>query len=166
MAQASSIYDFTVLDAKKQPYELKQLEGKVVLVYNVASQCGLTQAGYTAATTMYNKYKADGLEVLGFPCNQFAGQEPGTEEEIQHFACTKFKAEFPIMAKVDVNGDKTAPLFGYLKKAAPGILGTESVKWNFTSFLVDRSGKCVYRFSPGESADNIEKKLAPLMAPK
>ena len=161
---ATSIYEFEVLDAKKQPYNLKQLEGKAVLVYNVASQCGLTNAGYTAATTLYTKYKAAGLEILAFPCNQFAGQEPGTEEEVQHFACTKFKAEFPIMAKVDVNGDKTAPLFQYLKKAAPGILGTESVKWNFTSFLVNKEGKCVYRVSPGESADVIEKKLAPLLA--
>jgi glutathione peroxidase-type tryparedoxin peroxidase len=163
MTQASSIYDFTVLDAKKQPYDMKQLEGKVALIYNVASQCGLTNAGYTAATAMHNKYKDQGLVVLGFPCNQFGGQEPGTEEEIQHFACTKFKAEFPIMAKVDVNGEKAAPLFQYMKKAAPGILGTEGIKWNFTSFLVDRSGKVVYRFSPGEGADNIEKRLAPLI---
>lgn len=160
----SSIYDFEVLDAKKQPYDLKQHKGKPLLIYNVASKCGYTEGGYTTAQALYSKYKSQGFTVLAFPCNQFAGQEPGTESEIQQFACQRFNAEFPIMAKVDVNGDHAHPLWAYLKKTVPGILGTESIKWNFTSFLVDGNGVPIERYSPGAKEAEVEKKLLPLLA--
>jgi len=160
---AKSVYDFDVLDGKRQKVSMKQFAGNVLLIYNVASKCGLTDGGYTTAQTLYSKYKDKGLIVLGFPCNQFGGQEPGTEEEIQQFACTKFKAEFPLMGKVDVNGITADPLWEFMKKAQPGIFGTLGIKWNFSSFLVDRQGQVVERFSPGENLDTIEKKLVGLL---
>ena len=160
----SSIYDFEVLDTKKQPYDLKQHKGKPLLIMNVASKCGFTNGGYTTAQALYSKYKSQGFTVLAFPCNQFGGQEPGTEAEIQQFACQRFNAEFPIMAKVDVNGDHAHPLWVYLKKTVPGILGTESIKWNFTSFLVNGDGVPIERYSPGAKEAEVEKKLLPLLA--
>jgi glutathione peroxidase-type tryparedoxin peroxidase len=159
----SNIYDFEVLGADKKPYDLKQHQGKPLVIYNVASKCGFTDGGYKTAQTLYSKYKELGFTVLAFPCNQFGGQEPGNEEEIKEFACKKFSAEFPILAKVDVNGDKAHPLFEYLKKTVPGILGTTSIKWNFTSFLVDENGVPVERYSPGAKAEEIESKLVPML---
>jgi glutathione peroxidase-type tryparedoxin peroxidase len=159
----SSIYDFEVLDAKKQPYDLKQHKGKPLLIYNVASKCGYTEGGYTTAQALYSKYKSQGFTVLAFPCNQFAGQEPGTESEIQQFACQRFNAEFPIMAKVDVNGDHAHPLWAYLKKTVTGCCGTERIKWNFTSFLIDEDGIPFLRFSPLASSDEIEKHLVDVL---
>ena len=158
----TSIYDFVVLDNKKQPYDLKQHAGKAVLVMNVASKCGFAKAGYAAAEELYEKYgKGENpkLAVLAFPCNQFGDQEPGTNEEILETACTKYKAEFPVLAKIDVNGDKKAPVFRYLKHKATGILGTTSIKWNFTGFLTDTNGVPIHRYSPGAKASEIEKDL-------
>eukprot|EP00658_Telonema_sp_P-2_P055263 TRINITY_DN4393_c0_g1_i13.p1 TRINITY_DN4393_c0_g1~~TRINITY_DN4393_c0_g1_i13.p1 ORF type:complete len:208 (-),score=101.00 TRINITY_DN4393_c0_g1_i13:102-725(-) len=161
-ANPASIYDFTVLDNKKQPYDLKQHAGKAVYFMNVASKCGYTKSGYEAATELFDKYgKGENAKftVIAFPCNQFGSQEPGTEEEIKEFACSKFKADFPIMAKVDVNGDKEAPIFNYLKHKQTGILGTTSIKWNFTGFLTDTNGIPINRYSPGAKASEIEKDL-------
>ncbi|ORC87606.1 putative glutathione peroxidase-like protein 3 [Trypanosoma theileri] len=158
-----TIYDFQVLDADHRLYNLSQHKGHPLLIYNVASRCGYTKGGYETATTLYNKYKDKGFTVLAFPCNQFGGQEPGSAQEVKEFACTRFKADFPIMAKIDVNGEKAHPLYEYLKKAKPGLLGTEAIKWNFTSFLVDKNGVPVERFSPGASVSEIEKKLVPLL---
>ena len=158
----TSVYDFVVLDNKKQPFDLKQFAGKAVYVMNVASKCGYTKGGYEAAVELYEKYgKGENakLAVLAFPCNQFAYQEPGTDEEIKEFACTKFKADFPILSKVDVNGDKEAPVFHYLKHKQTGILGTTSIKWNFTGFLTDTNGIPIERYSPGAKASEIEKDL-------
>ena len=165
----SSVYDFTVLDNKKQPYDLKQHAGKAVYIMNVASKCGYAKTGYEAATELFDKYgKGDGAKfvVLAFPCNQFGSQEPGTEAEITEFACTKFKADYPIMAKIDVNGDKEAPLYKYIKHAKTGILGSASIKWNFTGFLTDTNGIPVERYSPGTKADEIEKKLLKVLEGK
>eukprot|EP00796_Vickermania_ingenoplastis_P012898 gene12898-biopygen9444 len=159
----TSIYDFEVKAANHEVYDLAQHKGNPLLIYNVASKCGFTKGGYEAATTLYNKYKDQGFTVLAFPCNQFMGQEPGKEEEIQEMVCTRFKAEFPLMEKICVNGSEEHPLYKYLKNAAKGILGTTSIKWNFTSFLVDKDGHAVERFSPGTSAKDIEKKLLPLL---
>ena len=163
-AAPSSVYDFTVKGPKGAPYDLKQHEGKPILCMNVASKCGFTKSGYEAATELFDKYKEQGFTVLAFPCNQFGSQEPGTEDEIKEFACTKFKADFPIMSKCDVNGDKAEPLWEYMKKEQTGILGTTSVKWNFTSFLCDANGKPIKRYSPGAKASEIEKDLAPILA--
>nr|CCD13344.1 unnamed protein product [Trypanosoma congolense IL3000] len=158
-----TIYDFEVLGGDLKPYNLAQHKGHPLLIYNVASKCGYTKKGYEVATNLYEKYKSTGFTVLAFPCNQFGGQEPGTEKEIKEFACTKFKANFPIMAKVSVNGSDAHPLFEFLKKAKPGILGTTAIKWNFTSFLIDKNGVPVARFSPGASEKEIEEKLTPLL---
>ncbi|RNF06857.1 glutathione peroxidase-type tryparedoxin peroxidase [Trypanosoma rangeli] len=159
----TSIYDFRVNGADGKPYDLLQHKGYPLLIYNVASKCGYAKDGYETATTLYNKYKGQGFTVLAFPCNQFGGQEPGTAQEVKEFVCTRFKAEFPIMAKIDVNGDKVHPLYEFMKEVKPGILGTKAIKWNFTSFLIDKNGVPVVRFSPGASVDQIEKELVPLL---
>ena len=137
-------------------------KGKVLLIVNVASQCGFTPQ-YTGLEALWQKYRKRGLVVLGFPCNQFGGQEPGDEVAIGEFCSTTYDVSFPMFAKVDVNGDATHPLFAFLKAGAPGILGTEGIKWNFTKFLVDREGKVVARYAsahkPEDMADDIEKLL-------
>ena len=158
-----SIFDFSVDGSDRKPYDLSQHKGKVVLVMNTASKCGYTQSGYTTATELYNKYKDQGFTVLGFPCNQFGSQEPGTEEEIVDFVCKRFKADFPMMAKVDVNGGNAHPLWEYMKATKPGILGTKSIKWNFTMFLINKAGVPVARYSPGTKTEEIEKLLVPLL---
>ncbi|KAH9598688.1 Glutathione peroxidase [Trypanosoma melophagium] len=159
----TSIYDFQVNGADGKPYNLAQHKGHPLLIYNVASKCGYTKGGYETATALYNKYRDKGFTVLAFPCNQFGGQEPGTAEEVKEFACTRFKADFPIMAKINVNGSEAHPLYEYMKKEKPGLLGTKAIKWNFTSFLIDKNGVPVERFSPGASVDEIEKKLVPFL---
>lgn len=135
---------------------------KVLLVINVASQCGFTSQ-YKELQDLYIKYHSQGLEILAFPCNQFGGQEPGTPQQIEAFCSTRFGVTFPVFQKTDVNGSNTHPLFQYLKTAAPGLLGTEAIKWNFTKFLVNRNGLPVKRFasasSPASISADIEKLL-------
>ena len=137
-------------------------KGKVLLIVNVASHCGFTPQ-YTGLEALWQKYRKRGLVVLGFPCNQFGGQEPGDEVAIGEFCSRTYDVSFPMFAKVDVNGDATHPLFAFLKARAPGILGTEGIKWNFTKFLVDRDGEVVARYAsahkPEDLADDIEKLL-------
>ncbi|KAM0069905.1 putative phospholipid hydroperoxide glutathione peroxidase [Helianthus debilis subsp. tardiflorus] len=157
-----SVYDFTVKDAKGQEVELSKYRGKVLLIVNVASQCGFTNSNYPELTTLYQKYKDQGLEILGFPSNQFNGQEPGSNEEIQEFVCTRFKAEYPVFAKVDVNGKNAEPLYNFLKASKGGILG-DSIKWNFTKFLVDREGKVVDRYAPTTTPLSMEKDIKKLL---
>jgi glutathione peroxidase len=152
-----SVYDFTVKDAKGEDVSLRKYEGKVLLIVNVASKCGYTPQ-YKELAEIREKYHDRGFEVLAFPCNQFGWQEPGTEDEICEFAKTKYNANFPIFHKIDVNGGQAAPLFDFLKKEQTGILGTTSVKWNFTKFLVDRNGKCVHRFGPNETPTSFAQK--------
>ncbi|KAK9067976.1 hypothetical protein SSX86_012087 [Deinandra increscens subsp. villosa] len=157
-----SVYDFTVKDAKGQEVDLSKYRGKVLLIVNVASQCGFTNSNYPELTTLYQKYKDQGLEILGFPSNQFNGQEPGSNEEIQEFVCTRFKAEYPVFAKVDVNGKNADPLYGFLKSSKGGLLG-DSIKWNFTKFLVDKEGKVVDRYAPTTTPLSIEKDIKKLL---
>jgi glutathione peroxidase len=140
-------YDFTVLDSMGQPHPLAQYAGHAVLVVNVASQCGLTPQ-YEGLQKLHEKFEARGLRILGFPCNQFGAQEPGTDSEIQDFCSRTFAVKFPVLAKIDVNGPNTDPLFDFLKNEAPGILGTEAIKWNFTKFLVSKEGKVLARYAP------------------
>ena len=155
----STLYDFTVDDITGHPVSLDRYKGKVVLVVNTASKCGFTPQ-YKGLEALYRKYRDQGLEVLGFPCNQFGGQEPGNEQEIATFCETNYDVTFPMFAKVDVNGDKVAPLYRYLKSAKPGLLGTEAIKWNFTKFLVDRGGKVVARYAPNDTPESIEADVA------
>ncbi|XP_009601150.1 putative glutathione peroxidase 5 [Nicotiana tabacum] len=140
-----SIHEFTVKDCKGKDVDLSIYNGKVLLVVNVASKCGFTNSNYTQLTELHNKYKDKGFEVLAFPCNQFLKQEPGTSEEAQQFACTRFKAEYPIFQKVRVNGPDAAPVYQFLKSNKGGFLGS-SIKWNFTKFLIDKEGKVIKRY--------------------
>ena len=148
------------LDGSMQ--SLADYQGKVLLIVNVASKCGFTSQ-YAGLEALWQKYRERGLVVLGFPCNQFGGQEPDDEAAIGEFCSLNYGVSFPMFAKVDVNGDDTHPLFAFLKAAAPGILGTEGIKWNFTKFLVDRNGKVVDRYAsahkPADMTDDIERLL-------
>ena len=158
----SSIYDYTVDDIKGAPVALDRYRGQVLLVVNTASKCGFTPQ-YKGLEALYEKYGPRGLTVLGFPCNQFGGQEPGGEAEIATFCEVNYGVTFPMFAKIDVNGEAAAPLFDYLKKAKRGLLGSEAIKWNFTKFLIDREGRVVDRYAPNtdpaQIADDIEKLL-------
>ncbi|KAG2312261.1 hypothetical protein Bca52824_023818 [Brassica carinata] len=157
-SEPKSIYDFTVKDAKGNDVDLSTYKGKVLLIVNVASQCGLTNSNYTELAQLYQKYKDHGFEILAFPCNQFGNQEPGSNEEIVQFACTRFKAEYPIFDKVDVNGDTAAPIYKFLKSSKGGLFG-DGIKWNFAKFLVDKDGNVVDRYAPTTSPLSIESRL-------
>ncbi|EAY99944.1 hypothetical protein OsI_21947 [Oryza sativa Indica Group] len=154
-ATGKSVHDFTVKDIDGKDVALSKFKGRALLIVNVASQCGLTTANYTELSHLYEKYKTQGFEILAFPCNQFGAQEPGSNPQIKQFACTRFKAEFPIFDKVDVNGPNTAPIYKFLKSSAGGFLG-DLVKWNFEKFLVDKTGKVVERYPPTTSPFQIE----------
>ncbi|GAN06710.1 glutathione peroxidase [Mucor ambiguus] len=158
----ATVYDFTVKDIKNNEWNLADLKGKVVLFVNVASKCGFTKQ-YAGLEELYKKYEPKGLVIVGSPCNQFGGQEPGSEEEIQNFCTLNWSVTFPLTAKLDVNGDNEAPLYKFLKESQPGILGLKRVKWNFEKFLVNREGKVVKRFAsttePKSIASEIEKLL-------
>ncbi|KAL3819093.1 hypothetical protein ACJIZ3_004998 [Penstemon smallii] len=162
-ATEKSLHDFTVKDIDGKDVSLSKFKGKALLIVNVASRCGLTSSNYTELSHIYEKYKTQGFEILAFPCNQFGGQEPGSNPEIKQFACTRFKAEFPIFDKVDVNGPKTAPVYQFLKSNAGGFLG-DLIKWNFEKFLVDKNGKVVERYPPTTSPLQIEKDIQKLLA--
>jgi glutathione peroxidase len=157
----TTAYDFTAKDINGKQQKLSKFAGKPLLIVNTASKCGFTPQ-YKGLQALYDKYHEQGLEVLGFPCNQFGEQEPGDEAEIASFCDMTYGVNFPMFAKVDVNGDGTHPLFEHLKKAAPGLLGSEAVKWNFTKFLVNPDGS-VKRFAPTDEpaslAKDIEKAL-------
>ena len=157
-----SIYDFTVKDIKGAPVSLDRYRGQVLLIVNTASECGFTPQ-YKGLEALYEKLGPRGLTVLGFPCNQFGGQEPGSEGEIEQFCEVNYGVTFPMFAKIDVNGSSAAPLYDYLKKAKPGLLGSEAIKWNFTKFLVGRDGRVLERYAPNTEpasiAGDIEKLL-------
>ena len=157
-----SIYDYTVKDSQGKDMLMSQFKGKAMLIVNTASKCGLT-GQYEGLENIYEKYQAKGLEILGFPCNQFGGQEPGTDTEIQEFCQLKFGIKFPVYGKIDVNGDDAHPLFKYLKSEAPGLLGSKSIKWNFTKFLVDKDGKVLKRFAPKDTPQKIEAEVRALI---
>ncbi|KAM0946546.1 putative phospholipid-hydroperoxide glutathione peroxidase [Dioscorea sansibarensis] len=159
----NSIYDLSVKDMDGNDVSLSDYNGKVLLIVNVASKCGLTLTNYKEMNVLYDKYKDQGFEILAFPCNQFAGQEPGSNEEIKEVACTMFKAEFPIFDKIEVNGKNTAPLYKLLKSQKGGIFG-DGIKWNFTKFLVDKHGKVVERYAPTTAPMKIEKEIQNLLA--
>ncbi|KAK5811326.1 hypothetical protein GOBAR_AA24685 [Gossypium barbadense] len=161
-ASPESIYDFTVKDIRGNDVSLSEYRGQVVLVVNVASKCGLTQSNYKELNVLYEKYKNQGFEILAFPCNQFGGQEPGTNEQIQEATCSMFKAEFPIFDKVEVNGKNAAPLYKFLKSEKGRYFG-DAIKWNFTKFLVNKEGKVVERYAPTTSPLNIEKDIRDLL---
>ena len=157
-----NVFDFPAvrLDGKQQ--SLADYRGQVLLIVNVASRCGFTPQ-YTGLEALYRKYQDRGFAVLGFPCNQFGAQEPGTEADIQAFCSTTYDVSFPMFAKIDVNGENAHPLYRHLKGEQPGVLGTEAIKWNFTKFLVDRTGKVVRRYAPNDKPEDIDADIAALL---
>ena len=158
----AELYNFSVLDIDNQSRQLDEYKGKVLLIVNVASKCGLTPQ-YEGLEAMYRKYHDKGFEILGFPCNQFLSQEPGDEAEIKSFCPTQYDVSFPLFSKIDVNGANTAPLYKYLKEEAPGALNSKAVKWNFTKFLVARDGLKVTRFSPQTKPESMKEEIEKLL---
>lgn len=153
-----SIYSFAVKTSDQQEKSLADYQGKVVLIVNTASQCGFTPQ-YKQLQTLYEKYGSEKFAVLAFPCNQFAGQEPGDNAEIVNFCQLNYQVSFPVFAKIEVNGKNTAPLFAYLKSQCKGILGTETIKWNFTKFLVNPQGEVVKRYAPTTTPNSIAQDI-------
>ncbi|MEE6251580.1 MAG: glutathione peroxidase [Bdellovibrionota bacterium] len=151
-------YDHEAKLNNGETVSMKDYENKVVLIVNTASACGFTPQ-YEGLERLHKEYAGQGFAVLAFPCNQFGGQEPGTDEEIAQFCDLNYKASFPLFQKIEVNGDNTDPLFAYLKSEAKGLLGSEAIKWNFTKFLVDRQGNVVKRYAPQDTPEKIEKEL-------
>ncbi|MCL9981951.1 MAG: glutathione peroxidase [Erythrobacter sp.] len=158
----TTIADFTVTTNRGAEIDLKDKLGSVLLVVNTASKCGFTPQ-YDGLEKLYQQFKDQGFEVLGFPCNQFGGQEPGNADEIAAFCQVNFGVTFPLMAKVDVNGDAASPLFDWMKKEAKGLMGSTSIKWNFTKFLIDREGNVVKRYGPQDTPASIAKDIAKLL---
>lgn len=150
----TAIYDFSARDIDGAERSLSEYKDRVLLVVNVASQCGFTPQ-YAGLEALYRAHRDAGLTVLGFPCDQFGHQEPGNEEEIQHFCTTRFDVTFPLYAKIEVNGDGAHPLYKWLKEEKRGVLGTQSVKWNFTKFLVGRDGQVIRRFAPTDKPESL-----------
>ncbi|MEH7335916.1 glutathione peroxidase [Neobacillus drentensis] len=160
-----TIYQFSAKTIDGQEISLKQFEGKVVLIVNTASKCGFTPQ-FKELQSLYETYKDKGLEILGFPCNQFMNQDPGSEEEIKSFCELNYGVTFPMFAKVDVNGVYTHPLFRYVREQTPGLLGINTIKWNFTKFLVDSNGKAIKRFAPQTKPSEIAKDIETLLSVK
>lgn len=158
-----TIYDFTVTRLDGTPATLADYRGRVVLIVNTASKCGFTSQ-YKGLEDIYTRHHALGFEVLGFPCNQFGSQEPGTAEEISAFCEKNFGVHFPLFAKIDVNGDHAAPLYQYLKSAAPGLLGSEGIKWNFTKFLINKDGTVYGRYAPQTKPEALTADIGKLLA--
>lgn len=153
-----SIYDIEARTIDGNVLKLDALKGKVLLIVNVASKCGFTPQ-YAGLEQLYRKFKDRGFEILGFPCDQFGHQEPGDEAEIKQFCSLTYDVTFPMFGKIDVNGDHAHPLYQHLKREQPGVLGTQSTKWNFTKFLVDRNGKVLARYAPKDEPASLEQAI-------
>ena len=158
-----SIYQFDAFNNRGKKVALEDYKGKVLLIVNTASACGFTPQ-YAGLEQLYKEHQAKGLEVLAFPCNQFGKQEKGSNEEIKGFCDLNFNISFPLMDKIEVNGDNTHPLYRYLKQTAPGILGSKKIKWNFTKFLVNKNGKVVKRYAPTTKPEKLVDDINQLLA--
>jgi len=158
----STVYDFEAKTIDGGAQKLDSYKGKVLLIVNVASKCGFTPQ-YKGLETLWRKYQDKGLVILGFPCDQFGHQEPGDENEIKNFCSLNYEVSFPMYAKIEVNGAQAHPLYQYLKSTAPGLLGTEGIKWNFTKFLVGKDGKVVERYGSVDTPEKIEADIAKLL---
>lgn len=152
------VYDFTATTLSGEAKPLSDFRGQVLLIVNTASRCGFTPQ-YAGLEALYRRYQAEGFSVLGFPCNQFGHQEPGSAAEIGSFCSTHYDVSFPLFAKLDVNGAQAHPLYQYLKAQAPGLLGTTAIKWNFTKFLVDRGGQVIRRYAPNVAPQDLAKDI-------
>ena len=158
----SNIYEFDWNNAQGNTVSLSEYKNKVLLIVNTASKCGFTPQ-YEGLNNLHLKYSDKDFSVLGFPCNQFGKQEPGTNQEIQEFCSINFQIEFPVFGKIDVNGPTADPLYQYLTAKKPGLLGSKNIKWNFTKFLVDQNGNVIARFAPKTKPEDIEKKINALL---
>jgi glutathione peroxidase len=154
----TTVYDFSARDIDGKEQSLDAWRGKTMLIVNVASKCGFTPQ-YKGLEALWRSQQDKGLVVLGFPCDQFGHQEPGDEAEIKNFCSTSYDVTFPMFSKIEVNGENTHPLYQWMKKEAKGLLGSESIKWNFTKFLVDAEGNVVKRYAPNDTPEKIEKDL-------
>ncbi|MCG9737764.1 glutathione peroxidase [Shewanella insulae] len=158
-----SIYDFSLTRIDGSTQSMADYKDKVLLIVNTASKCGFTPQ-YQALQALYEQFGTERFAVLGFPCNQFGQQEQGDESEISQFCELNFGVSFPLFAKIEVNGDQTHPLYRYLKREAKGLLGSESIKWNFTKFLVDGNGRVLERFAPTTKPESLAEKIAALVS--
>jgi len=158
----TTIADFTVTTNRGEELDLAEKQGKVLLIVNTASKCGFTPQ-YDGLEKVYQQFKDREFEVLGFPCNQFGAQEPGNADEIQEFCKINFGVTFPLMEKIDVNGPNASPLYGWMKSEAKGLMGSSSIKWNFTKFLVNRDGKVVKRYGPQDTPARIARDIEKLL---
>lgn len=159
----TTLYDFAPSALSGLPTPLSQFRDKVLLIVNTASKCGFT-GQYAGLEALHRRFGPQGFEVLGFPCNQFGAQEPGDAAEIASFCSLTYDVDFPMFAKIDVNGPGADPLYAWLKKQKPGLLGTSGIKWNFTKFLIDRSGAVVDRFGPQVTPEQLERPIEGLLA--
>lgn len=159
---SNNIYGFQAIQNNGETVGLEEYQGKVMLIVNTASKCGFTPQ-YEGLQNIYTQYHDKGFVVLGFPCDQFGHQEPGTDSEIEQFCSLKFNISFPLFKKIEVNGDNTPPLYQFMKKEAPGILGSKGIKWNFTKFLVDKHGKVVKRYAPTTKPQDISNDIEVLL---
>lgn len=158
----NSVHDFTVLDMNGNVKNLADYQGKIMLIVNTASKCGFTPQ-FEGLEMLYQKFSEKDFVVLGFPCNQFQGQDPGSNEEILQFCQLNYGVSFPMFSKIEVNGENAHPLYKYLKNEAPGILGSKNIKWNFTKFLVDKNGKVLQRFSSQIKPEELEEEILKLL---
>lgn len=159
---SDTLYDFSAPLLNGEPCRLDSYRGKILLIVNTASECGFTPQ-YAGLEALYRTLRDRGLVVLGFPCNQFGGQEPGDAEAIGQFCQANYGVSFPIFAKIEVNGNNAHPLYIWLKHQAAGVLGTEAIKWNFTKFLVDRDGKVVHRYAPATKPEDLQEAIEALL---
>ena len=157
-APAKTVHDFQSVSIRGEPADFASQRGKVLLIVNTASQCGFTPQ-FAGLEQLWQDYQDDGLVVVGFPCNQFGGQDPGENGTIESFCQVNYGVTFPMMAKVDVNGAKAHPLWKWLKESAPGLLGTKAVKWNFTKFLVGKDGRVIKRFAPNDDPNALRPEI-------
>ena len=158
----NDIYQFSAINNAGETIELADYKNKVMLIVNTASDCGFTPQ-YKGLQKLYQTHQNQGLEILAFPCNQFKQQEKGSDAEIKKFCDLRFNIKFPLFSKVDVNGDNTHPLYSFLKSQAPGLLGSEGIKWNFTKFLVDKEGEVIKRYAPTTNPEDIESDIENLL---
>ena len=157
-----SIYDFTALTITGEEVSLSDYKGQVVMIVNTASECGFTPQ-FKGLQRLYEEFTSDGLVVLGFPCNQFGKQDPGSEEQISEFCELNYGVSFPMFSKIEVNGSNAHPLFKYLKDNARGVLGTKTIKWNFTKFLINREGVVVARYASNDKPESIKEDIQTLL---
>ena len=158
----TTVMDFSAVLANGDPQDLNDYQGKVLLIVNTASKCGFTPQ-YTGLESLHQTYGERGFSVLAFPCNQFGGQEPGSEEEIQSFCDLNYQTSFPLYSKIEVSGAGSHPLYAHLKEQAPGVLGSKRIKWNFTKFLVNQQGKVVKRYAPSTKPEAIASDIEALL---